>query len=450
MMRIMSLTWTEEILWHHLSSIFILLLTLVFVAAVLRQRRPTGSAMAWLLIIVLVPYVGIPLYLVFGGRKFRRRMLSKSLLRRLAAESRFQSDRLEWLDDGGRAFNTFLREIENARDSIRIETFVLGNDGVGRALLQALIDKARAGVQVHLSLDDLLSFHAPHDLLREFVRAGGRLTKFMPVIHWPFRGRANLRNHRKIAIFDGERAIVGGMNLAEEYMGPRPLSSRWRDLSLFVEGEVADALDDIFRQDWEFAAKESLPRARREPLSADSRGDASVRVVPCGPDSPRDSVYDGILSALFRAEKRFWVATPYFIPDEVLSRALTLAAHRGVDVRIIVPQRSNHFLSDLAAASFLDDLSEEGVKVLRYQPGMLHAKVFLCDDDLAMVGSANLDMRSLFLNFEIVLFFSTEREIRSTEQWFEDTLRVSEARGEKVGRLRGLAESVLRLFAPIF
>lgn len=444
-MPAMNLSWFESLLWQHVSSILTLCLTLLFVAVVLRQRRPTGSAFAWLLIIVLIPYLGIPLYLVFGGRKFRRSQLRKIAKEAPQALSHFKA--VEWLDSGEKAYSVFLEEIQKAKHSIRIETFVLGDDEVGRSLMLALIERVKAGVEVHLCLDDLLSFHAPHGLLREFIKVGGHLTKFMPVIHWPFRGRANLRNHRKIAVFDGERAIVGGMNLAEEYMGPTALAGRWRDLSLRLHGPVVDALDEIFRQDWAFAAKSEIKPAR---TSARPEGQHPVQVLPCGPDSERDSIYEAILTGLFSAKSRFWVATPYFIPDEVLCRALTMAVHRGVDVRIIVPEHSNHALSDVAAASFLHDLAEDGVQVQRYQPGMLHAKALIVDQDLAMVGSANLDMRSLFLNFEISLFFTTEPEIKHLEAWFEKTLGETQSGAPKSGPVRGLLASLLRLLAPLF
>jgi cardiolipin synthase len=397
-----------------------------------------------------VPYVGIPLYLIFGGRKFRRFVAQKGALTKSFPEVLMQSQKLQWLDDGVLAFQTFLREIQNAQHSIRIETFVLGNDQTGRALVQALIDRARAGVQVHLSLDDMLSFHAPKDLLREFQNAGGHLTKFMPVIHWPFRGRANLRNHRKIAIFDGTRALVGGMNLADEYMGSSPSAKRWKDLSLLVEGQVVDALDEVFRQDWLFATKQTLKASRKADLQIQERGETSLRVVPCGPDSPYDDVYDGLLTRLFRAQERFWIATPYFIPNDVLCNALAMAVRRGVDVRIIVPQRSNHPLSDLTSASFLRDLSSEGVQILQYHPGMLHAKVVLSDDDFVMVGSANFDLRSLFLNFEIVFFLSSRAEVLWIQEWFEKTFKDCKITTEKSSAMRALVESLLRLLAPIF
>jgi cardiolipin synthase len=209
-------------------------LVLVVVAQVIRQRQPTGSAFAWLLSIILVPYAGIPLYLAFGGRKFKRRAREKGRLRlgehapddakrALGLESTL--DAVEWLDDSVLAYETFLREIRNATHSIRIVTFVVGDDPTGNGIIDALVERASAGVEVRLLLDDLLRFHAPARNLARLKAAGGRLGRFMPLVHLPFRGQDNLRNHRKIALFDGKRAVVGGMNLAISRRSCRGLRS---------------------------------------------------------------------------------------------------------------------------------------------------------------------------------------------------------------------------------
>jgi len=435
---------------NHVLSVALAVLTAGFSAAVIGERRPTGSAYAWLLVILFVPYVGIPLYLVFGGRKFRRRARAKSPLPVAATgeaagvtpETTAQT--VTWLDDGVLAFEAFLREIRSASRSVRIVTFIVGDDPTGRALLEALTLRAKAGVEVELLIDDFLRIHAPRRLLRELMAAGGRVRRFMPLFHAPFRGRGNLRNHRKIAIFDGERAIVGGMNLATEYMGPGPSAERWRDLGCLVTGDVVRPLGAIFDADWEFATGARLPPAARPPAP----GDLPVRVVPSGPDSPSDAIYDALLTAIFRAESRFWVATPYFVPDEPLMRALTVAARRGVDVRLVVPARSNHLLADLVAGPSLRELVAAGVTVHRHT-SMLHAKAILVDSTLAVVGSANFDMRSFFLDYEVALFFQGEREIARLAAWFDETLAATLPGPPAAGWARTRVESVARLLAPL-
>jgi cardiolipin synthase len=451
---------------HHLLSLIVAALSLGFAASVLGQRRPSGSAFAWLLVIFLVPYAGIPLYLVFGGRKYARLARSKSSLALpppmrdaagrapagLLGDPRVSagtSDGVEWLDEGTVAYEAFLQGIESAKTSIRLVTFVVGNDTTGVPLLEALAKRAEEGVEVRLLLDDLLRFRAPKPLLERIVRAGGRVERFMPLLHVPFRGRSNLRNHRKIAIFDGARAIVGGMNLATEYMGPLPSPDRWRDLSIVVRGEAVKTLDFIFRADWEFACGERLAaRDPPTPESIDKERTTPVFVVPSGPDSATDPIYDAIATAIFRAERRFWVTTPYFVPDETLAKALSIAARRGVDVRVVVPAKSNHGLADLAAAPYLRDLEADGVSVFRHTK-MVHAKAMIADDHLGVVGSANFDMRSLFLDYEIALFLTGPSEIARLATWFEETLLGASKGLSTPGRVRRGIEDVARLLSPL-
>jgi cardiolipin synthase len=451
--------WAVE---HHVLSVLMDLLVFWFAASVLRQHRPTGSAFAWLLAIVLIPYLGIPTYLMFGGRKFKYKAKTKSDipvpsggeagetsdapgLAGTHGLGRLESaDTIEWLDDGVHAFETILAQIQSAKRSIRIVTYVVGNDPTGVAIIEALTERARHGVEVRLLLDDLLRFEAPRGALADLVAAGGRVKNFMPLVHIPFRGQANLRNHRKIAIFDGERAITGGMNLADQYMGSHPSANRWRDLSILVSGQCVATLDSIFRADWEFACKEALT----PPESTRRAGSIPIRVVPSGPDAASDPIYDAMLTLIFRAMHRFWVATPYFVPDEPLARALSVAARRGVDVMVIVPNRSNHAVADLVAGPYLRDLADAGVKVRRVQK-MMHAKAVLSDDRVAAVGSANFDMRSLFLDYEVSLFLTGPAEIERMATWFAQTVRGAADGPPRAGRVRRVIETGARLFAPL-
>ncbi len=441
---------------HHIVTVLVGVAMAGFSMAVLGQRRPSGSAFAWLLVILFIPYVGIPLYIVFGGRKFRRRAGLKSPLPAAVTGRAPETSAAEvvWLDDGVTAYDTFLREIRAATESIAIVTFVIGDDPTGRTLLAALAERARAGVKVRLLIDDFLRIHAPEPAIREVEAAGGEVRRFMPLIHVPFRGRGNLRNHRKIALFDGERAIVGGMNLADEYMGPETRAPaaggapRWRDLSTFVTGSVVRPLASIFDADWAFAGHAAPSVASVDSTPTATAGSRPVHVIPSGPDAPNDAIYDALLMAIFRAEQRLWVATPYFVPDEPLMRALTVAAHRGLDVRVFVPARSNHLVADLVAGPSLRELADEGVHVHRYR-SMLHAKAFLADASLAVVGSANFDMRSLFLDYEVALFFSGPAEVARLEAWFDATLANTDPGPPQAGWARTRLEAVARLLAPL-
>ncbi|HEY7956167.1 MAG TPA: phospholipase D-like domain-containing protein [Polyangia bacterium] len=451
-------------LFSHLSTVLGFLLALVILARVLGERRAPASTFAWLLAVALVPYVGVPLYLVFGGRKLARRAAKKArlypasdppdapgadlerILRSDGAPRPSSGNRVALFATGEAAFAGLLEMIESAERSIHIATFILGDDEVGHAVLERLARKAAAGVEVRLLLDALFSFRASRRDLAALVRSGGKLATFMPVVHLPFRGHANLRNHRKIVVVDGVTAMVGGMNLAREYMGPEPLAGRWCDVSMRVDGPAAADLQAVFRSDWSFAAGESL-RAGEQKAAAS--GAATIQVAGSGPDTSSDTLYDAYLTGLFQARRRIFIATPYFIPDEALARALVLAARRGVDVRVLVPARSNHRIADLAGASYLRQVQEAGARICLFHPGMMHAKVTVIDDAVGVLGSANLDMRSLFLDYEISLFFYSPSEIELIADWFTTVQARSGGRLPRRGRLRGLGEDLGRLVAPL-
>jgi cardiolipin synthase len=285
--------------------------------------------------------------------------------------------------------------------------------------------------------------------LKPLKSAGGRVAIFLPILRIPFFGYTNLRNHRKMIIADGDRAIIGGMNLAEEYLGPIPNSKTWVDLSLLVTGAAVDDLTTIFRNDWSFASGESLRENKLSKVFLDT-GASRIQVVGSGPDVSSDPLYDSILSAVFSAEKRIWIATPYFIPDELLSKALELAARRGVDVRLLTPKHSDHFFADLCRGSYLKQLNQAGGQIYFYGPRMMHAKVTLIDDSYAVVGSANMDMRSLLINYEIGVFLYSPEVIQGISDWF-----LNLQNGILPGRLKrnrgtDLLDGLGRILGPMF
>ncbi len=443
----------------HLLSIVGFLMGAVLVATILAQRRAPGTTYAWLLAIVLIPYVGVPLYLVFGGRKLRKREVKQALyaprpksrggtiaemMCTSGAPPIRSANQVELHVTGELAFAAVIETLTAAQRSIHISTLILGNDEVGGAILDILEAKARAGLEVRVLLDAMFKFRADRGRLARLRDAGANFAWFNPVWHVPFRAHANLRLHRKIIVVDGRTAIVGGMNLATEYMGPTPSPTRWRDLSLRVVGGAVEDIDSVFRADWSYAAHETLA-VTDAPATT---GHAEIQVVGSGPDVASDLLYDAFLSAVFEARERLWIATPYFVPDEALVRGLVLAVRRGVDVRIIVPARSNHRTADLAGASYLRQVAEAGGTICCYQPGMMHAKSILVDNTFAVIGSANLDMRSLFLNFEISLFFTSPDEIGALARWFESTWPACGPLAS-AGRVRRVIESLARLIGPL-
>ena len=462
----MNFNW---LLFLHLLPSIGFILALALLSHILRERRSPTSTLAWLMAIIFIPYLGVPLYLIFGGRKMISKAETKPKLSLDKSKPCCDSyiskaylfepgdgifppsahNHITLLPKGEQAFQTILDLIENARHSVYVATFILGKDETGSAIVGALAKKASQGLKICLLLDALGSVRISKKFLLPLLEAGGQVAFFMPMIHLPFRGRANLRNHRKMIICDNQTAIIGGMNLASEYMGPQESISRWQDLSLLVQGPVIDHITDIFRSDWKFASKATLSynSTTRQALESDSNG--ITQLVASGPDVRNDSLRNAILTTIFRANRRIWVVTPYFVPDELLLEALCIAICRNVDVSIIIPKKSNHRLADLVREGYLARVQEAGAGVWFYEPRMLHAKAILVDDTVAILGSANMDMRSLLLNYEIALCLYDSDAIRQLETWIQELMADCSIRKQRQRRSLGLIEGVGRLFAPL-
>ncbi|MEJ2040127.1 MAG: cardiolipin synthase [Desulfosarcinaceae bacterium] len=460
----------------HLLPTIGFILALALLSHILKERRSPASTMAWLMAVIFIPYLGVPFYLIFGGRKMISKTGSKPDLmcnRRLTAARDIPAanthlletdsgvfpasanNHITLLPKGEQAYQTILDLIHNARSSIDIATFILGEDETGKAIVHALAGKAAQGLEIRLLIDALGSVRISRAFLAPLLEAGGRVAYFMPMLHLPFRGRANLRNHRKMLICDNKTAVIGGMNLASEYLGPRDLPGRWRDLSLVVQGPVIGHISGIFDSDWAFASK--TPRDNHQASGcSDGRGRGGALVpggvtqlVVSGPDVPNDSLRNAILTEIFRAKRRIWIVTPYFVPDELMFESLCIAVSRNVDVSIIVPKKSNHRLADIVREGYLSRIQEAGGALWLYEPRMLHAKAILVDDSLAMVGSANMDMRSMLLNYEIALCMYAPPAIEQLESWMLDLMSGCSRRPADAKHPSGLVESVARLFAPL-
>jgi cardiolipin synthase len=360
-------------------------------------------------------------------------------------------NRVELVTSGVDAYERVTRLIERARSSINITTYILGRDEGSQALIECLTRRAQQGVMVRLLLDDIGSWRVRRRFLAPLIDAGAQVAYFMPMLHIPFRGRANLRNHRKLIVVDGEIALAGGMNLAWPYIGPSGSQDLWRVLSMVVEGPAVSELEALFASDWRFTTGRDLigAGASRRIAPVPGMESSMVQVVPSGPDVAGDPLYESLLALVFGARDRIWIVTPYYVPDEMLARALSLAARRGVDVRLIVPYRSNHITADLARAGYLRDLHTAGGRIFLYCPVMLHAKAVIFDDELAVIGSANMDMRSLFLNYEVALYVSTPTQVAEVATWAQSLTADSKPELPVPGWERELFENVVRLLSPL-
>ena len=459
----------------HLLTVVGFLLAFFAIARLMSERKQPGNTFAWLFAIAFIPYVGVPLYLMFGGRKVKRLAARKAqlcpiipgaptapsgekpvarVLELNGACPPIGGNRVSFLTSGEESFERLEYGILHAKDSIHLMTFILGRDVVGKRVVKLLAQRAQEGVKVRLLLDGLGCFRSAGRFCNPIRQAGGEVVKFMPVMPLQTPRSANLRNHRKIAIFDHQVAALGGRNLAIEYMGPHPLKRRWRDLGGVIEGPAVRLLDEIFLADWAFASGQPLARLQKE-LPAEIpavAGTSELQIVASGPDVSGDALYEGILSLVQQAESSVWIVTPYFIPDEVLFRSLLVQARAGIDVRLVVPARSNHPITDLARKYYLRGLQAAGVKVLLYGPGMIHAKMLLVDGETGLFGSANMDLRSLFLNFEIGAVTYSPGEAHAIAEWMKEIFAHSRPMPESPRETRlfpSIGEEIARLLAPL-
>ncbi len=406
------------------------------------ERRSPSNTFAWLLLVVFLPFLGVPLYLLFGGRKSRRMTRIKSEMSRQAdllahpmgdrthpgRERLFpaqqpvgaKGNHCELLADGSATFERLCHEIEQAEHTIHIATYILGNDRSGQAIVNLLARRASEGVRVRLLLDSLGSWNRTRLARLKIRAAGGQVAMFMPVFPLQPRASANLRNHRKMAIFDNYRAITGGQNLDDRFLGNWPDRDRFTDFSIVTQGPVVAELTRTFIADWSFAAKES-PEEHRELLQyvPEEAGNSTMDVIASGPDVANDPLWENIVRIAQEFRRELIIVTPYFIPDEVLLQSLIIKAHTGRRIHIFLPLHSNQRLADIARVRSLTLLHAAGVEIRFFRPGMLHAKLVIADGIVALTGSANIDMRSLFVNFEIALAHYTRRDIEKLERWVE-------------------------------
>ena len=470
---------------EHVAFMAAGLLTYLVVTRVRRQRRHPYAALAWVMGIAAFPYLGLPLFLVFGTRKVVRPATPRQpapagpwaalaplwatrLLAALGVAGARPQAVVRFESDGEAALAQLQRVIGSARHTLDICTYVLGDDEVGAAVAAALADRARAGVRVRLLIDSIGSLKSAHSHDAMLKNAGVRTRLFMPALGRPGRGRVNLRNHRKLLIADGEVVWSGGRNLANEYFIGRVGEPPWLDLSFAAEGALAAQAQALFDGDWRIArgARQALRLgyaerfARQQALeqpsdaadyaaapSTDATFTSLAQWVPSGPDFHEDVLHALLVSAAFHAEQRLLLATPYYVPDEAVQEALVLAAKRGLQITLLLPRRSNHRLADWARGRAVRELVEAGVDV-RLLPAMLHAKAVVVDDVLALCGSANLDSRSLFINYEAMAAFYGRAEIDWLADWINAHAAQAEpASGKPPSWLRDIGEGIVATLA---
>ncbi|MEF8793830.1 cardiolipin synthase [Thiohalorhabdus sp.] len=429
------------------------ILTGAFVLLILSAREETQSPFGWILAVVLVPWLAGPAYLIFGGYRVRRvarrraqrdRAFLQALPRELGGlprplppERTFLSPqravREDYPDTTGNHVTVFGHgeekyarleaDIRAARDHILLAYYVWAFDTTGRWLRDLLVEKAREGVEVRV-LYDAWGAAAAGWLLRPLRQAGGRVRAFAPLLSPTSVLGANLRNHRKIAVIDGRIAYTGGINIGDDYRG-RIGVRLWKDLHLRIEGPVTRQIISVFAKDWHYVTGEALVAQRYYPRSA-TDGPSVCRVLPSGPGQYWRAFHETVFNAITSASDWVQVVTPYYVPDQAMQMALASAARRGVRVRMLAPRHNNHPLVAAASNSFFHELLAAGVEIYRSHEGMIHGKQVTVDGSWATVGSANLDSRSFYLNYELNLILQDQGPINTLARLFEEELRTAE------------------------
>ena len=456
------------------------------IEALMSARTPQG-AIAWSLFLITFPLLALPLYFVFGGRKFSgyidARRVGDQPLQRLAREiaerlppalrARFDADEADYrvltrlarmpfvsgnrsrlLIDGEATFAAIFDAIDTAAEYILLQFYLVRDDELGRELARRLIARAGSGIRVYFLYDRIGSNTLGSGYLRSLQRAGVHTAVFRGSSRGgghPFR--VNFRNHRKIVVVDGHTAFVGGHNVGDEYVGRSrdPSLRPWRDTHVEVKGPAVQGIQLAFVEDWYWMTQQ-IPPISTEPVCADG-GDQRILVVPSGPADALDTCGLLFTELINQAQRRIWIVSPYFVPDDAVVSALQLAALRGVDVRIMLPERAEHLLVHLAKFSYLEEALPLGIRFFCYDAGFLHQKVVLLDDSIAGVGTANLDNRSFRLNFEITLLFVDRQCVGDVEAMLEtDFARCREMSLDEI-RQRSfwfqLSTRVARLFSPV-
>ncbi|MBI3929075.1 MAG: cardiolipin synthase [Armatimonadetes bacterium] len=473
----------------YLGSVLAVLLPILHAAgvlsaihAVLHARTPQG-AIAWSMSLVTFPYVSLPLYWVLGRDKFngyvqalragnlsryRHREVAEFLrllepfrdtgddedqttFERLARMPFTTHNRVDLLIDAEKAFASIFEGMRAARNYVLVLFYIIDDDEAGRQFKARLIETARRGIRTYLLYDEVGCMKLPWGYIRELEEAGVEVHAFQTT-----RGRDNLlqynfRNHRKIVVVDGRIGYTGGFNVGDDYFGRNPFYGSWRDTHVRVEGPAVQGLQLAFCEDWYWATG-TLPELEWSPGAAPGGSHSAVYLSI----QPTDDLAVGVLffvHCINAANERLWIASPYFIPDPSVMDALHLAALRGVDVRIIIPARWDILMCWLAAYSYLPELEETGIRVYRYEAGHPHQKVVLIDDRYAWVGSANMDNRSMRLNFEGNLVVKGSRFARDVEtmliQDMENSRLVLEGDYQRRSLPFKIAVQLARLFTPI-
>ncbi|TYS14831.1 cardiolipin synthase [Rossellomorea vietnamensis] len=477
-------------------SVFLTVLVVLNIAfasvVVFLERRDAGATWAWLMVLLFIPVLGFIMYLIFGQNLTRKRLFQWDDIQKIGIEElisrqveEIKSDHFSFRDStvsnnkeliymhlinneavltqdndikvfthGEDKFDSLLKDIEAARNHIHFQYYILRRDALGKRILSALTEKARAGVKVRVLYDEMGSRTLTKKFFRDLIKAGGEIEVFFPSRIPYINPRLNYRNHRKLVIIDGVTGYVGGFNVGDEYLGLNPRFGYWRDTHLRIEGSAVLAMQTRFILDWNQAsASRDIDLEHRYFPEAKFRGNAGVQIVTSGPDSEWEQIKNGYIRMVSSAKESIYIQTPYFIPDTSLLDALRIAALSGIDVRIMIPNKPDHMFVYWATFSYIGEMLKAGARIYIYDNGFIHAKTIVVDSKTSSVGTANIDVRSFRLNFEVNAFlYDVELSNELGNIFLKDIHQSRELTIEEYSKRHlwiRFKESISRLLSPI-
>ncbi|TAJ06813.1 cardiolipin synthase [Marinilabiliaceae bacterium JC017] len=463
---------------------------LVIVIIIILENRSPLKTISWTLVLLLLPGIGIVFYIFFGQNLRKEKIIARkglknheilssialSQIRKLSNGDLFENRQIndkrkiitlllnnsnsivthgngvKVLNNGSETFDSIIKTLQAARHFIHLEYYIFADDEIGREIIAILKEKASQGVEVRMIVDDVGSWELKNKFFNEMRTAGIEIESFLQVRFPLFTSKVNYRNHRKIIIVDGQIGFLGGINVADRYIKGDKSYGIWRDMHLKLQGDAVSALQTVFLTDWYFVSQEEITDPRyfssQKPVS-----DKLVQITASGPDSDHPAIMMGFFQAITSAQDYVYVATPYFMPSESILLALKTAAMGGVDVRIIIPEKSDAYITLYCSRSYIKEMIESGVKFYFYQKGFLHSKMLVIDDIVASIGSTNMDFRSFEQNFEVNAFVFDEEIAVDVRKTFihdlKDSRQINMAEWKKRPKTKKMKESFARLFSPL-
>lgn len=470
----------SEILMLILQALYVFTIVSVVLVVISENRDPVKTV-SWVLILIFLPFIGLIWYLIFGQDITKKHVISKRMYNKLKKRPLDEMGEMESVDypekhenlvtllknlgntqllggndvkiftTGQEKFDYLLNDIDKAQEHIHICYYVFNDDKLGNQIKNALIKKSLQGVEIRIIYDSFGSRKTKNAFFEDMRKAGIEVEPFLKLALKILTSRINYRNHRKIVVIDGRVGYIGGMNVADRYIGGFEWGP-WRDTHARVEGKGVQGLQSIFFIDWYFVSQ-TLITSRKYFPELPKFGEIPMQTINSGPLRDEREIVHSILQAIYDAKESIFIQTPYFIPPQQLADALYSAAVRGVDVRIMLSKRSDVQLVQIASKSFISDMLLAGVKVYFYEKGFLHSKLMVFDDSLTLIGSVNFDSRSFEHNFEAESFIYSEEIASQAKDIFVEDQRFSTqiARKDWIKRpkINRFIESLVRLFAPL-